>query len=91
MKHYWSFIQPKNRELEESLDNLDLQRLKEMDANAWYEFLENEYFRWKYTAANRHATTVRYLRRYQPNSLSELDKDKRRQLLDLGRRTFAFG
>jgi hypothetical protein len=31
----------------------------------WYEFLANEYFRWKYTAANRYATTTKQLAKYK--------------------------
>src|SRR5207244_3516012 len=59
---YWDFVQPANRELEHALDSLDLSRIRRLDARGWYEFLLNEYFRWKYTAPNRYVTTTRSLR-----------------------------
>jgi hypothetical protein len=48
LAHYWSFVQPQNLALEQSLDTLDLERLRRLDARGWYEFLRDEYFRWKY-------------------------------------------
>src|SRR5262245_56828304 len=81
LERYWSFVQPRNLELERSLNALDLERLRRMDAQSWYDFLKDEYFRWKYTAPNRYATTTRQLQRYlDDDALDELD-DIRRRLL----------
>jgi hypothetical protein len=81
LKRYWDFVQPKNLVLERSLDKLDLERLRAMDALGWYDFLKDEYFRWKFTAPNRYATTTRQLRRYlDQNSLRDLDQIRRRLL-----------
>ncbi len=52
----------RNRKLEEELDRLDLERIRTMDAAAWHTFLRDDYFRWKYTAPNRYASTTRFLR-----------------------------
>ena len=58
---YWEFVRPANLELERALDSLDLARIRGLDAQGWYDFLRSEYFRWKYTAPNRYATTTRSL------------------------------
>lgn len=78
---YWSFVQPRNLALERALDALGLERLRRLDARGWYDFLRNEYFRWKYTAPNRYATTTRQLRRYiDDGALGELDQIRKRLL-----------
>jgi hypothetical protein len=81
LAHYWSFVQPQNLALEQSLDTLDLERLRRLDARGWYEFLRDEYFRWKYTARNRYATTTKHLRRYlDDGTLGDLDQIRGRLL-----------
>lgn len=67
LERYWQFVQPANLDLERSLDRLDLQRIRDLDAQGWYTFLHDEYFRWKYTAPNRYATTTRSLAEYARN------------------------
>jgi hypothetical protein len=80
---YWSFVQPWNLELERSLDVLDLERIRSLDAQGWFDFLRDEYFRWKYTSRNRYATTTRELLRWgSVNQLAWLDRI-RQQLLAL--------
>ncbi len=64
LKRYWYFVLPQNLELEWKLAALQLQAIEKMSANDWYTFLRQDYFRWKYTAANRYATTTRELARY---------------------------
>ncbi|SKC69605.1 hypothetical protein [Paraburkholderia hospita] len=71
---YWSFVRPENMALEHAMDELNIERLRNLDSYSWYAFLRDEYFRWKYTAPNRYATTTRQLRRYlDDGSLDELD------------------
>jgi hypothetical protein len=83
LKRYWNLVKPQNRALEQSLDTLDLELLRRMDANGWYKFLRDEYFRWKYTAPNRYRTTTSNLHRYDDdNELGDLDQIRVR-LLDL--------
>jgi len=81
VKRYWSFVKPRNLDLEKSLDSLDIERIRRLDAWGWYDFLRAEYFRWKYTAPNRFATTTRQLQRYVDNEkLSDLDQIRKRLL-----------
>jgi len=81
LERYWDFVQDRNRALERSLDALDLARLRSLDAEGWYEFLRDEYFRWKYTAANRYATTTGHLERFvEENGLGKLDQVRLRLL-----------
>jgi hypothetical protein len=75
LNHYWDFVQPRNLKLERAFENLDLKNLQAMNQTNWYIFLRDEYFRWKYTAPNRYASTTRLLRRYEEtNTLNELDE-----------------
>lgn len=64
LERYWDFVQPGNVELEQALESLDVERLRGLTPEGWYKFLHDEYFRWKYTAPNRYATTSAHLRRY---------------------------
>ena len=81
LARYWSYVRPENLDLERSLDSLDLERLREMDSQSWYQFLRDEYFVWKYTAANRYASTTGQLQRYvDDDALDELDAIRRKLL-----------
>lgn len=77
LDRYWALIRPANLELEQAMEKLDLDRIRALDRQAWYDFLHDEYFRWKYTAANRYATTTRSLQQYlDKGKLSELFRIK---------------
>lgn len=81
LERYWDFVLPANKSLERELEGLDHQRLHAFDEHGWYAFLLNEYFRWKYTAPNRYATTTAHLKRYaRENTLHELFEIKVRLL-----------
>jgi len=74
-------LHAQNVELERELEKLDVLRLKRMSARGWYDFLRNDYFRWKYTAPKRYVTTTRQLERYlKDDRLDELDKIRERLL-----------
>ena len=80
---YWNFVQPRNIELEKKLDSLSLERIRDFNPQSWYDFLHDEYFRWKYTAPNRYTTTTLQLQKYIDNKeLDDLDKI-RLQILNL--------
>lgn len=64
LNRYWTFVKAGNLELEKALEELELERIWNLSAAGWYEFLRDEYFRWKYTAPNRYVTTTRQLKRY---------------------------
>lgn len=83
LERYWQFVQPRNMELERALDELNMDRLRSLTPLGWYNFLHDEYFRWKYTAPNRYATTTNQLRKYLDGSkINELEI-LRQQLLNL--------
>lgn len=65
LDHYRKILKPANLQLEREFDNLEVNVLKQMPVHEFYQFLYNGYFVWKYTAANRLATTRRNLLRYQ--------------------------
>jgi hypothetical protein len=83
LQRYWSFVQPRNAELERALDAFDLKRLHGLGPEGWYNFLHDEYFRWKYTAPNRYATTTIQLRKYLDGGELEALDAIRQQLLAL--------
>jgi hypothetical protein len=83
LQRYWHFVKLQNVELEHALNALDKNRLQRFTPQEWYDFLHNEYFRWKYTAENRYTTTTSHLRKYtETNELSALDSI-RKKLLNL--------
>jgi hypothetical protein len=43
LARYWDLATAPNRELEQRLDALDLDRFRRMDARGWYRFLRDEY------------------------------------------------
>ena len=81
---YWDYVQPANLALERSLDRLYLERIRGLDAQGWYDFLFAEYFKWKYTVANRYKTTTESLSVYatEPGGLDKLHAIKN-QLLQI--------
>jgi hypothetical protein len=77
LARYWDYVKKENEALERELEVLDLESIKRLDALGWYDFLLNKYFKWKYTAPNRYATTTKYVRQYiYEGRLSELLKIK---------------
>jgi hypothetical protein len=81
LERYWHLLKPANLDLERKLDVLELSRIRNMDAEGWYDFLRNEYFRWKYTDPRRYAKNTRHLREYaESGTLDELDHIKERLL-----------
>ena len=73
LEHYWCLVRDDHMELELEMDRLDVDRLRGMDAEEWYDFLLKEYFRSKYTAPNRYATTTAQLKR-QAKAAGGLDE-----------------
>ncbi len=83
LENYWEYVNPKNMKLEKRMDNLKREEIYHYNCEEWYDFLFNQYFRWKYTAANRYATTTKHLRKYkEQNRLNELYEIKEK-ILDL--------
>jgi len=71
---YNSLIKPGNESLEEELES-KLHLVRSIGdihnvglGNNWYDFMLDKYFKWKYTAANRYATTTKCFKiAYQEN------------------------
>ena len=63
LERYWTLIKPANIELEHEMEQLTPAAIEHLNAEEWLEFLQQRYFRWKYTAPNRYATTTAALRR----------------------------
>jgi hypothetical protein len=68
LNRYWTFVKASNLELEKEMDRLDAETVKAMNPKAWFEFLLEKYFRWKYTAPNRYGSTTKILRTYAANN-----------------------
>ena len=83
LERYWPLVKPVNLALEEEMQNLDARRVARLDARGWYDFLHDKYFRWKYTAPNRLATTRNQLARYA-------ETDTLHDLLGIKERLFSF-
>ncbi len=45
LKTYWLFVKPQNRKLEEELESLGLAYVQNLNAEDWYNFLLDKYFR----------------------------------------------
>lgn len=68
LTRYWTFVKASNLELEKEMDRLDAGTVRAMNPKAWFEFLLEKYFRWKYTAPNRYGSTTKILRTYAANN-----------------------
>ena len=49
LDHYWDYVDPSNMVLEKKLDNIDSNIISQMPLDDFYNFLIDEYFRWKFT------------------------------------------
>jgi hypothetical protein len=79
LKDYWGYIKPSLISLEREIHQLNPESVRIMGPYQWYEFLLEKYFRWKYTAPNRYASTTRSLKEYNtPMMLPYLHKIKDR-------------
>jgi len=90
LKTYWLFVKPENRKLEDELGHIGVEYIQTLDRNGWYNFLLERYFRWKFTAANRYATSSKHLRTYESGGLDELFSI-RNDLLSLDRKEIKQG
>ena len=83
LEHYWSYVRPENIELEHELNDLKLVRISNLDRIGWYNFLHDKYFRWKYTAPNRFASTTLALKKYKDSNQLDSLFDIKKRLLNL--------
>ncbi len=60
---YWRYVKPGNMKIELEMAELERRSLQSLTAEEFYEWLYKKYFVWKYTQANRLATTRKSLER----------------------------
>ena len=79
-RNYKILIKSSNYNLEEELES-KVCKIKIFEdikilglSDNWYDFLLYKYFRWKYTAANRYASTTNIFKKAYENDKSALDK-----------------
>lgn len=65
---YYYMLGPEQRIIEDYIENVDVDMVRNLDAKGFYEFLYDKYFVWKYTAKNRLATTRMNLEKYIKNN-----------------------
>ncbi len=63
LQRYWELVKPEKVPIERAMERFDRQCIRQMSAEEWFSFLRDDYFRWKYTAPNRYATTTAALNR----------------------------
>ncbi|MCQ2789220.1 MAG: hypothetical protein MJ229_02470 [bacterium] len=75
LDNYYNAVMSNHVVIEKEMENLDATYIANMNVEEFYDFLYDKYFYWKYTAANRLATTRMNLAKYKVNNLlHELEK-----------------
>lgn len=64
LEYYYELMRPEQKVREEYITKIGAEGLKKLDERAFYNFLYDTYFVWKYTAKNRLATTRKNLEKY---------------------------
>ncbi|GEM_PF-1893368 len=80
LSSYYSRVKDENYNIEIELEEKlcvvrkpnDLDKLEL--GNSWYDFLLNKYFKWKYTAPNRYATTTAAFKKAYQNDNAKIDE-----------------
>lgn len=80
---YWDHLKPSEIEFTRRIEAIRPDDIRKYDARQWYDYLLNEYFRWKYTAKNRYGSTTKFLKKLD-------NRDGLARLLDIKDRLFAF-
>lgn len=72
LQRYWIFVKPANIRLEQEMENLNTNDIKEMTGEEFYNFLHDKYFVWKFTS---YLSVIQgYLESYQNESrISDLE------------------
>lgn len=78
LTHYDETLGSNQIEIENRINTLNIEEIKNYSTEEFYDFLYNEYFVWKFTAKNRLVTTRNNLIRYKKeNKFNELETIKR--------------
>ncbi len=67
LESYYRILKPDQIPIEDYINNINADEIETLDEYAFYDFLYNKYFVWKYTAKNRLATTRMSLEKYIKN------------------------
>jgi hypothetical protein len=89
LQHYWSAVKPANIDVEREMEKIDPNVIARMTPGEFYNWLHTRYFPWKYTSANRLASTRKSLERHRYD-FSEIASIKR-QLFSFDRNNIAAG
>lgn len=80
--HYYELLNAEAQELDSYMESVEADEIAQLSVTAFYDFLHDKYFVWKYTAKNRLATTRRSLRKY-------VDENRMSELADIQSRLFS--
>ena len=75
LDYYYELMRPEQKVREEYIKSIGAEGVKNLDERAFYDFLYDTYFVWKYTAKNRLATTRKNLEKYIVNDELSILKD----------------
>lgn len=79
LERYWEFVRPENVFIERAMQCLSIERVHGFSDTEWFEFLRDEYIKWKYTDCRWRQRSTKSLNTYlETNSLAELDRLRRR-------------
>ncbi len=74
LNQYYSRIKPENLEIEKEIISYNMAMFEKITPEEWYIFFLKKYFKWKYTQANRYASTTQHLKKYaEEKNLDELN------------------
>ncbi len=73
LSHYWTAVKPQNMAVEKEMEQLIPSTVATMDVDTFYRWLRDKYFLWKYTAANRLASTRKQLEKHEIDRAAHLE------------------
>lgn len=83
LTHYWDLIKPSNIDLERKIENLDNNTIKNMNLEEFYNFLADDYFKWKYTDCCWKDNNIGHFSKYA-------SEEKLEELLEVKNDLFSF-
>lgn len=63
LEEYWKNLKPEEKQFTREMEAVRLAEIQRYDPDEWWNYLLHQYFRWKYTAKNRYATTTQQLQK----------------------------
>lgn len=84
LEQYWDKVKKGNRSIEMELENLDINKIKYMTLEEFYNFLYDRYFLWKFTNSLRLSQNRGHLKKYKNSS------DEIYQLESIHKKLFTF-